>query len=167
MSASAERELGRAKNAVLQLLQKQLIVPKIYFETEWEGRHVDLLAIDRDGVGDVHVVEIKRLHATLDHPAIDEAVDQLRAVPAQYKYLAVLDSTFPSGTYRNLLTSEQKEQLFSEDGIGRVGLINFSLDDEGKPTAHLLIVPERFRAFVNTAADTFVAKHQPDWEIRA
>jgi hypothetical protein len=51
---------GRGKNAVAQLFSKKLIVPKIYFDARWPNRmtHVDVLAVDRSGAGDVHVVEI-------------------------------------------------------------------------------------------------------------
>ena len=56
MAMNEERQLGRAKNAVLSFLERGLSVPKIYIDTTWAGRHVDVLAIGRDGVGDVHAV---------------------------------------------------------------------------------------------------------------
>src|ERR1700761_6217954 len=42
----------RAQDPVARCLIRQLIVPRIYFETEWPGladSRVDVLAIDRDG----------------------------------------------------------------------------------------------------------------------
>ena len=51
-------QLGRAKNAILAYLEKTLYVPKIYIDASWDGHTVGLLAIDRDGAGDVHVVTL-------------------------------------------------------------------------------------------------------------
>ena len=50
------RQLGRAKNAVLGFLEKNLYVPKIFLDATWDGHKVDLLGIDRDGAGDVYAV---------------------------------------------------------------------------------------------------------------
>src|ERR1700723_1836751 len=59
---SSEQEQGRAKNAVADLLSRQLIVPKVFFDAHWPSRksRVDVLAVDRSGSGEVHVVEVKR-----------------------------------------------------------------------------------------------------------
>ena len=56
MAINEERQLGRAKNAVLSFLEQRLSIPKIYIDATWDGHHVDVLAINRDGVGDVHAV---------------------------------------------------------------------------------------------------------------
>jgi hypothetical protein len=51
----------RGRNVVAQCLIRQLVVPRIYFEAEWPGMsgvRADVLAIDRDGRGDAHLVEI-------------------------------------------------------------------------------------------------------------
>jgi len=56
MTASEGIQMGRAKNAVLEFLENRLIVPKIYLDADWGGQNVEVLAIERDGVGDVHAV---------------------------------------------------------------------------------------------------------------
>jgi len=56
MIANEQQQIGRAKNAIMFFLERNLIVPKIYVDADWGGHHVDILAIDRDGVGDVHAV---------------------------------------------------------------------------------------------------------------
>src|SRR6266702_1807599 len=52
----------RGREAVAECLIRDLMVPHIYFDVEWPDSqlHVDVLAIDRAGSGDVHVVEIKK-----------------------------------------------------------------------------------------------------------
>ena len=51
----------RASEAVAQLLNRRLRIPDIFFEAPWpkKGHHVDLVAIDRAGSGDLHAVEIR------------------------------------------------------------------------------------------------------------
>ena len=50
------------------------IVPRVYFEADWPGmanESADVLAIDRDGMGDAHIVEIRK-----------NAADALAKVPS-------------------------------------------------------------------------------------
>src|SRR5277367_627943 len=56
--AQVRQELGRAKNALQDFLIRKLVVPKVYLDAEWSGTQVDVLAIDRAGVGDVHAVRM-------------------------------------------------------------------------------------------------------------
>jgi hypothetical protein len=54
MTINEEQQLGRTKNAILAFLERRISIPKIYIDAIWDGHQVDVLAIDRDGVGDVH-----------------------------------------------------------------------------------------------------------------
>src|ERR1700687_1182099 len=58
---SPEQQEARAKNAVADFLFRQLIVPKVFFDAPWPNRssRVDVLAVDRSGTGEIHVVEVK------------------------------------------------------------------------------------------------------------
>src|SRR5271169_5976479 len=76
----------RARNAVAELLIRNLVVPKIFFEAPWTRQAVpDVLAIDRGGTGDVHVVEIKA-----GVIAAKSVLPQLLHVPANFRWIAVL-----------------------------------------------------------------------------
>src|SRR5713226_10771852 len=100
-----QQKEGRATNATAELFQRRLLVPKIYFQARWpnSSRIVDLLAIDRAGSGDIHVVEVK-----VGIENADYTVGQLLAAPAHYKYVALYDT----GSYQ--LTGES---LYSPDGF--------------------------------------------------
>jgi hypothetical protein len=175
MTTSEQRQLGRAKNAVLSFLEKKLAVPRIYLDAEWAGRYVDILAIDRDGVGDVHVCLLfgrdyfpdGTLNIVAEAKAIQELLETFDSTPAQFKYVVAVEIDMERGAAPLRLSDPLVDRTYSPDGIGRVGilLVDFLLD--GEPQARLLAKPERFRAKVGDLADDFVEKHTADWEIRA
>jgi len=175
MITAEDRQLGRAKNALMFYLERHLIVPKIYLDANWGGHHVDILAIDRAGVGDVHAVlfvgasringeslDIEKLKL-----AVDRMIDQFILISANYKYIAIVNPDDCSLTEMSKIKINEK--LFSPDGLGRIGFILLGsvteADSEVKPV--LLVKPERFRAKIAKLADEFVQKHEADWEIRA
>jgi hypothetical protein len=181
MITAEERQLGRAKNAVMFYLERNLIVPKIYVDADWGGHHVDILAIDRDGVGEVHSVraflctykEDGILNTIEFALAVNSLTNQLAEVPANYKYIAAIEtrvrrldldtvSFFETGSESFL------EKSFSPDGMGRIGLLCVRPSGNGgEMKATLEIKPERFRAKIAKLADEFVQQHEADWEIRA
>lgn len=145
---------NRAVNAVIQLMQKQLIVPKIFVQAAWPTRssRVDLLAVDRAGAGDVHVVEVMQ-------ELSDEQLQVIFGVPAHYKYLGLLLSR----NYR-----PRVERLYSADGFGRIGLIIFRETPSDDLQAFLELRPERFNldSSIFKQVDRFTARNRPAWEIR-
>src|ERR1700734_4098668 len=131
MMTNEERQLGRAKNAVLTFLENKLIVPKIYLDADWGGRHVDVLAIERDGAGDVYAVLLFANHFAgdaenlIDHltKAIPPLMDRLFELPAQYKYIASVDVTPSGGDALPGLPHSIVEKSFSPDGVGKIGFL--------------------------------------------
>jgi len=125
---------GRLKNAAADFLQQRLIVPKIFLDAAWpDYRRTDVLAMDRAGAGDIHVVEVKT-----SLQAIMDVVSELMLVPAHYKYLATFES---SG-----LPPVNESLLYAPDGMGRIGLIAVTeRPDDRSLRARMVIAPERFR----------------------
>lgn len=155
---------GRAANAVADLLMRRLLVPKIFFEAKgfvFSGERVDLLAIDRAGSGDIHVVKFKLSGTSSPSKAVisNSVKALLNAVPAHFKYLAV---------DRRSLDTVSQQQLFAKDGIGRVGIIEITEKPSSPPEARIVIAAERFRLEHNWIKkfDAFQKKTQPDIEIR-
>jgi hypothetical protein len=156
---------GRGKNAVAQLFSQKLIVPKIFFDARWPGRtmHVDVLAVDRSGAGDVHAVEIK----VSKHQLATTLRDLIR-IPAQFKYLAYFDLTDEKKALFNP-DSEPEDRLYAPDGLGRIGTI--CLYQEGPADAlfaEVVVEPERFRVppSLNEEIDRYLDKHTPDIAVR-
>lgn len=147
---------ARGKNAVAELLGKRLIVPKIFFDAPWPNSRscMDVLAVDRAGAGDIHVVEVKTgvLVAT-------DAIHELMLVPAHYKYVAILEP----GNYQLA-----HQILYPENEQGRVGVIRFAEQEHDRLIASFEIVPERFRVRpeVIKQIDRFTARQHADIEVR-
>ncbi len=155
---SPQQRGARAKTAVAELLFRELIVPKVFVEAHWpDARHtVDVMAVDRSGSGEVHVVEVKV--GTQPLTALDKAVGALMRVPAHFKYLAIFDnkSYLPDSTW-----------LYARDGMGRVGVIQVKENSEGNLSAEFRIRPERFRFDASfKLVDRFTAAHPAYIEIR-
>lgn len=174
MDINEEQRLGRAKNAVLSFFEQRLSVPKIYIDAIWDGHQVDVLAINRDGVGDVHAVLLFArkyfsdglLDIVHEGRSIEDKIDQFAAISANYKYIAVVDldpyHRGPFGVSEVLL-----EKSFSQDGIGRIGFIAIKAQVDEEPKVNVEIKPERFRAKIAKLADDYIQQHEADWEIRA
>jgi hypothetical protein len=171
------QQLGRAKNAALSFLERRLSVPKIYIDAEWDGHHVDLLAIDREGVGDVHVILLSPrpflddglLNIVAEREHLDEAMERLSGIPAQFKYLAFVDFLAPNFLAKRfpLHVDRFSENSLAPDGLGRVGLLQIEVPFDNDPTVRMEIKPERFRAKIAKLADEYIQQHEADWEIRA
>ena len=154
---SPEQEQGRAKNAVADLLSRQLIVPKVFFDAHWPSRRsrVDVLAVDRSGSGEVHVAEVKRWRDL----KVD-LIERLMEFPAHFRYLALFDNP------RN--SRPRSDMLFSSDGIGRIGIIEVREDPLGNLDARISVQPERFRldSSVYKMVDRFTANYPANLEVR-
>ena len=170
-----QQQLARGKNVMLSFLEKRLSVPRIYLDADWQTGRVDLLAIDRDGSGDVHVV-LAYLRPLYDAELPDVAEDKerlrgvmerLSTIRAQYKYALGVGTSKAWQVFGDHPAQEFSEASFSPDGLGRTGVAFAAPDVNGSMTLNLVILPERFRAFVSQAADEFVSKHAADWELRA
>lgn len=173
---------GRAINAIAELMRRTLRVPNIYLEPPASVISADVLAVDSGGAGDLHAIEIKlsgerwaapvKWHARSSGPASSQpARSLLRAVhrklmsmPAHYRYLAVSADTldFVAEGLADL-------GLFSDDGIGRLGLIGIREPESQSPSAEIAITPERFRvdpARLRAIETKILAKSRPDIEVR-
>jgi hypothetical protein len=175
MTINEERQLGRAKNAVLAFLEQRLSIPKIYIDADWAGRHIDVLAINRDGVGDVHAVLLFAVKPTDQTElvvgdlinAIDPLIDRFQNIPAQYKYICAVDVGFHGGDALRGVPPPIIDRSFSPDGIGKIGFMAVQFLTDGEPEARIIFKPERFRAKVAKLADEYIQQHEADWEIRA
>ncbi len=154
-----EQQEARAKTAVANFLFRQLIVPKIFFDAPWPNRNhrVDVLAVDRSGSGEIHVVEVKVGSAAL--ASVEATITKLDQIPAHFKYLAVFDN-------KNHRLNDRA--LYAPDGMGRVGVIQVKEDNAGNLSAEFQVSPERFRldSSIFKSIDRFTASRPADLEIR-
>jgi hypothetical protein len=164
--------LGRAKNVVQDYLIHKLLFPKIYLDAEFNGKKVDVLAIDREGTGDVHAVYI--VYQGTDHEdALETVVANVATPPPparilpHFLYAAVVNNGPGASKY---VPSEQIiQRSLAEDGVGRMGILYVDLtDDDPKFQVRVVLKAERFRSSkeVVELADRFVAEHTPNWEAR-
>jgi hypothetical protein len=175
MAINEEQQLGRAKNAVMSFLELRLSIPKIYIDAEWDGHRVDVLAINRDGIGDVSVVllfaqrylEGRFLDDSHEWEMEKQLLDRLKSIPAQFKYIGVVDIESDRRMSRFQLSPSVLEKLFSPDGLGKVGFLKINVPLDGEPETKMEIKPERFRAKIAKLAGDYVQQHEADWEVRA
>jgi hypothetical protein len=169
---------GRAVNAVAELLNRRLSVPNIYLAPRYPFFKGDVLAVDRAGSGDLHVVEIEleigddfRSPVDLNQmpgewmrlvrEAVKKIRSQLMVLPAHYRYLAIPQESLS-------LVVGEIGPLYPPDGIGRIGIIAIDREKE-PPTAEISIVPERFRvdaAKLRNIEKKLLEKVRPDIEVR-
>lgn len=150
-----DRIESRAVNPIATCLLRQLVVPRIYFDADWPGMpgmRADVLAIDRDGRGDAHVVEIRK-----------NAADALGMVPgllaarSPFRWIAFLRGTEDDAATRAL--SEQ-ETLYAHDSRGRVGVVEFFEMAGHDLGASVRIKAERFPTPTYELAAAFAASHE-------
>jgi hypothetical protein len=146
-----------SKDAVASWLARKLIVPKVFFNAPWPSKraHVDVLAVDRAGAGDIWIAEV-----TVGTTAAMGAVAQLMQLPAHYKYLAIAKL----GPYQL-----EPQTLYSPSGMGRLGILLVEENSDNRIVVAESIPAERFR--VEPAAikqiDRFTASNHADIELRA
>lgn len=146
----------RAKEPVAACLVRRLTVPRIFFDAPWPSAEdrVDLLAIDRAGTGDVHVVEIKR---RADDAL--RAIHSLMGVPAQFRWIAFFNDSVTPSQKRNLSKSKR---LFPLETSGRIGVIEVVKMENGELGANKVIAAERFPGTYRQKVKAFVASHEAD-----
>src|ERR1035437_4013770 len=154
-----ERLEQRAMDAVAERLILHLQVPQIYFEAQWgvEGKQIDILAIDKAGVGDVHVVEIK---AGILNPRT--IVKRLMSVPAQFRWMAV----FPQRGQKAGPAGKAPSYLYPIEEMGRIGVIDVVKMTDDSLGANIRFKAERFRGNYTQQVDEFAKTHRPDIEFR-
>ena len=112
---------------------------------------MDVLAIDRDGVGDAHLVEVRR-----------SASDALGCLPslldasAPFRWVAFLAGTEDAESARALAS---QEPLLDPARPGRIGVIEI-VEKGGELTASVRIAAERFFVTVHEVATAFSASHK-------
>lgn len=155
--------IGRAKNALLSFFEQRLSVPKIYLDAHWQGEKVDVLAIDRAGVGDVSVALLLEIPPSTEA----ELIQKLHSVPAHFKYLVTISQNARDGGSGGWDTLSRFPPLFAEDGVGRIGYILIDFRSE-RSTISVPISAERFRSnqHIYDLADSFAAGHTADFEVR-
>jgi hypothetical protein len=177
MTNDEVQQLGRSKNALLFFLERRMSVPKIYLDANWNSVPVDLLAIDRDGIGDVHVVLLYvrkfyddgMLDIVSEQKDMEDLLRKLSALPAQFKYLGIIDVIHPAPFFRRFPLHMKLFEEFglAPDGLGRMGLLRIDAPIEEDIKVEIVVKPERFRARIAQLADEYIQQHEADWEIRA
>jgi hypothetical protein len=175
MATNEERQLGRAKNALLPFLERRLSVPKMYIDAVWDGHKVDVLAVDRDGVGDVYAVLLFPLryfpngtpNIVEEAHAIEDVIERFGSIPANFKYGAAVDIDSHHNAATLGVSDSLTERTFSPDGIGRIGFLTVGANQGDEHQVKVRIKAERFRAKIAKLADEYIQQHEADWEIRA
>jgi len=165
-----EHYRGRAKNAVQDYLIHKLLFPKVYLDADFNGKKVDVLAIDREGTGDVHAVYIV-YQGTDAENALETVVANNVTPPAKilphFVYAAVVNNG--PGASKYVPPEEIIQKSFAEDGVGRVGILYVdSCEEDPKFQVRVILKAERFRSSpqIVELADRFVAEHTANWEVR-
>ncbi len=168
---------GRAINAVAELLRAKLSVPNIYLEPPKRLISADILAVDRAGAGDLHAVEIELWAKVPEFSLIAKKIltqsvesrlptihRQIMSMPAHFRYIAI-----PNEIHHIVLKELSKLGFFSDDGIGKIGIITIHENGDALPLANIVIPAERFRvdsAKLKLIETKLLDKSRPDIEVR-
>ncbi len=169
------QNFGRAQNVIGGFFDRKLVVPKIFFDASWDGRRAHVLAIDRAGVGDVHLTAISAEVFRTSHDAFDfvfsselmTLVALLLELRTQYRYVAIRTHSVSAASRNQMVQGWDVMTTFAEDGIGRIGLLALDVS-AGEPEVHQIVKAERFRSTKEILAltDNFVMTHTADIEYR-
>jgi hypothetical protein len=174
LELQVEHYRGRAKNALQDYLVRKLLYPKVYLDADWDGGKLDVLAVDRAGVGDVHGVRLVLWEPghTDDHgysayleKAVAATVTEFVGFRGHFRYLAVI-CTVPD-KQQWIPSKGLKSQCLAADGVGRLGLLYVDVTEEDSEVK-VLLKAERFRSSkeIVELSDRFVAEHTANWEYR-
>jgi hypothetical protein len=166
-STMKEQDLGRAKNFIQEFLVHKLLFPKVYLDADWNGKKVDVLAIDRTGNGDVHAVYIVYQGSDVE-AALETVIANigLHNMP-HFLYVAVVNDGTRTPRYQP--PDPILKRSLAPDGIGRVGILYVDLsEDDARFQVRVLLKAERRRSSkeIFEIADQFMAAHTPNWEYR-
>lgn len=153
----------RSLEPVAKLLNRELQIPQIYFETLWppigeSGHIVDVLAVDRAGIGDVHTVEIKD-----DATQAFATIPSLMGIPAHYRWLAFYESTVTPEIRKRLIS---KLELYPASGAGRIGVISIDATTEDTLVAKIIVHPERFHGLKYSKVEEYLRGLEPDLYVK-
>jgi hypothetical protein len=145
------------------------MLPKVYFERAWPPpkstyfTRVDVVAIDRDGTGDVHVVEVKRTF----RDALSDGVKRIREVPAQYRWVAYQGEGLMPPDERAELAMLSEKPLLPEAGMGRIGVIEVVRVSSGDLGARIRLKAERYQpGDIDAFVQEFQRREKPDIEFK-
>lgn len=145
----------RAFDPVGRCLIRRLTVPRVYYDAEWPGLpdgRVDLLAIDRDGVGDAHLVEVRnKLSDALACTA------RLLDARAPYRWIAFFRGTEDKASEDALLS---EEPLYVAGQAGRIGVIEVVTMAGNELGANVKRSAERFATPAYEMATAFSDSHE-------
>lgn len=169
-----QHELGRAKNSIQSFLIRKLLIPKVYLDVDWDGWKVDVLAIDRAGVGDVHAVRLvpwepghrdNRGYSSFLEKEVSAELESFAGFPGHFRYLAVVGSEQKKQRWNP--SNGIKNQSLAADGVGRVGILYLNVTEEDA-AVEVLLKAERFRSSkeIVELTDQFVASNTANWEVR-
>ena len=169
-----EHYRGRAKNALQEHLVHKLLYPKVYFDADWDGAKLDILAVDRGGVGDVHGVRLVLWDPshTDDHgysafleKAVAAEVTDFVGFRGHFRYVAVICMVPDKQQW--IPSKGLKNQCLAADGVGRLGMLYVDVSEEDAEVK-VLLKAERFRSSkeIVELTDRFVAEHTANWEFR-
>jgi hypothetical protein len=123
----------------------------------------DIVAIDRAGTGDVHVVEVKR---TL-RDALSVGVRTVSRFPAHYRWIAYQGEGLAPVDSRSEVLLLSEEPLLPESGMGRVGVIEIIRMPFGDLGARIRFKAERFRPNeLDPVVREFQRHESPDMEFK-
>jgi hypothetical protein len=136
---------------------RRLVVPRVYFDAAWprdDSSRYDVVAIDRDGNGDAHIIQIRRVAA--------EALEQapaLLSVGAPFLWVAFLHGTEDE---KAALALVSKESLYVNGSAGRVGVLEVVEMAGGDLGASVVVTAERRAGSFYDLSTMFSGSHKAD-----
>ncbi|MCX6844622.1 MAG: hypothetical protein NTX53_20355 [candidate division WOR-3 bacterium] len=159
----------RCLEPVARCLMRTLLVPNVYFSRVWPPREgadvtcVDVVAIDRAGTGDVHVVEIKMSLAD----ALADGVHVIMGVPAHYRWVAYQGEGLRPVGMSAMLSLQSEKPLLPKKGMGRIGVIEVVRMAGGDLGANIRLKAERFQpGDIDALVQEFQRREKPDIEFK-
>src|SRR5690606_13388316 len=104
----------RSREPVARTLIRRLVVPRIYFGASWpedDSPKYDIVAIDRDGQGDAHIVQVRE-------SAVDAfaEVEHLLSTQAPYRWIAFRRESVDEESARKLFFHQSSLQSAGSAG---------------------------------------------------
>ena len=157
----------RCYEPIAHCLIRALMVPNIYFKRIWpplDKLRIDIIAIDRAGTGDIHVVEICK---TLNE-ALTKGVNAIRDVPAHYRWVAYQGTGLLHNDAESELKLLSEKPLLPKSGMGRIGVIEVIRMAGNNLGANVKVKAERFKVEDNlsTLIEKFVDNEKADIEFK-
>ncbi len=159
----------RCYEPVAHCLIRALMLPKVYFERAWpptKGTYfarADVVAFDRAGTGDVHVVEIKRSLPI----ALVDGVRAVMAMPAHYRWVAYQGQGLLPVSPQAMLSLLSERPLLPKKGMGRVGVIEVVRMAGGDLGANIRLKAERFQSGdIDALVQDFQRREKSDIEFK-